>query len=83
MPRREGNAFRYTPAFPKEKAQADEVRRFVDTVLEGSAERLVMTLLERGGLSSTEANRIRQMILTSRAKVEGEKRNGATTTLPG
>ena len=27
-----------------------------------------MTLLERGGLSSAEANRIRQMILTSRHK---------------
>jgi predicted transcriptional regulator len=68
VPRREGNAFRYTAAFPKEAAQAEEVRRLVDTVFDGSAEGLVMTLLERGGLSSAEANRIRQMILASRRK---------------
>lgn len=64
--RREGNAHRYTAAFGKEAAQAEEVRRLVDTVFHGSAEGLVMTLLERGGLSAAEASRIRQMILNSR-----------------
>ena len=73
MPRREGNAFRYTPAFPKEKAQAEEVRRLVDTVFNGSAESLVMTLLERGELTLKEEKRIREMILTARRR--GSKGN--------
>ncbi len=73
VPRREGNAFRYTPAFPKEKAQAEEVRRLVDTVFNGSAESLVMTLLERGELTPKEEKRIREMILTARRR--GSKGN--------
>jgi predicted transcriptional regulator len=68
VPRREGNAFRYTPAFPKEMAQAEEVRRLVDTVFHGSAEGLVMALLEGGGLSREEAKRIRGMILANRRR---------------
>ena len=68
VPRREGNAFRYTPAFPKQRAQAGEVRRLVDTVFHGSAEGLVLTLLEGGGLSPEEAERIREMILAAQRK---------------
>ncbi len=37
VPRREGNAFRYTAAFEKEAAQAEEVRRLVDTVFDGQS----------------------------------------------
>ena len=59
VPRREGNAFRYTPAFPKQRAQAEEIRRLVDTVFHGSAEGLVMTLLEGGGLSPEEAKYVK------------------------
>jgi len=47
---------------------ADEVRRLVDTVFDGSAEGLVMTLLECGGLTSEEVKRIRAMILASQRK---------------
>jgi predicted transcriptional regulator len=68
VPRREGNAFRYTPAFPKQRSQAEEIRRLVDTVFDGSAECLVMTLLEGGGLSPDEAERIREMILAAQRK---------------
>lgn len=68
VPRREGNAFRYTPAFPKQRSQAEEIRRLVDTVFDGSAECLVMTLLEGGGLSPDEAERIREMILGAQRK---------------
>jgi predicted transcriptional regulator len=68
VPRREGNAFRYTPAFPKQRSQAEEIRRLVDTVFDGSAECLVMTLLEGGGLSPEEAERIREMILGAQRK---------------
>ena len=66
--RREGNAFRYTPAFPKEEAQVEEVRRLVDTVFDGSAEGLVMTLLDGGALTAEEEKRIREMILTTQRK---------------
>jgi BlaI family transcriptional regulator, penicillinase repressor len=65
---RDGNAFRYTPAFPKERAQAEEVRRLVDTIFDGSAEGLVMTLLEQGGLTAGETKRIRAMILAAGRK---------------
>ena len=73
VPRREGNAFRYTPAFPKQRAQAEEIRRLVDTVFHGSAEGLVMTLLEGGGLSQEEAKRIRGMILATRRRCRKAK----------
>jgi BlaI family transcriptional regulator, penicillinase repressor len=61
--RKVGNAFRYTAAWPREKSQAEEIRRLVNTVFDGSAEGLVMSLLEGGGLSPAEAERIRAMIL--------------------
>ncbi len=73
IPRREGNAYRYTPAFSKDEAQAEEVRRLVDTVFNGSAEGLVMTLLEGGGLTAKEAKKIRELILTTRGR--GKKGN--------
>jgi BlaI family transcriptional regulator, penicillinase repressor len=66
--RRVGNAFRYTAAWPREKAQADELRRLVETVFDGSAEGLVMTLLEGGGLSPAESERIRAMIVKANRK---------------
>ena len=63
LAQREGNAFRYTAALPREEAQAQEVRRLVKTVFDGSAEGLVMTLLDVGGLSAEEAQRIRALLL--------------------
>lgn len=60
---RDRNAFRYRPALPREAAQAEEVRRLVETVFGGSAEGLVMTLLGGGGLAAEEAQRIRAMLL--------------------
>ncbi len=71
--RRVGNAFRYTAARPRETARAEELRRMVDTVFDGSAEGLVMTLLEGGELSSDEAHRIRAMIFKAGRKGRGEK----------
>jgi BlaI family transcriptional regulator, penicillinase repressor len=61
--RKVGNAFRYTAACPREESQAEEVRRLVNTVFDGSAEGLVMTLLEGGNLSPSESERIRAMIM--------------------
>ena len=70
---REGNAFRYTAALPREEAQAEELRRLVDTVFDGSAEGLVMTLLDGGSLSAAEVQRIRAMLLKAGRKGGSEK----------
>ena len=71
--RRIGNAFRYTAAWPREKAQAEEIRRLVQTVFDGSAEGLVMSLLEGGSLSPAESERIRAMIMKANRKSKGER----------
>jgi predicted transcriptional regulator len=73
QPRRVGNAFRYTAARPREQARAEEIRRLVDTVFEGSAEGLVMSLLEGGGLKPEESDRILAMILKANRKGGREK----------
>ena len=71
--RRIGNAFRYTAAWPREKAQAEEIRRLVNTVFDGSAEGLVMSLLQGGSLSPAESERIRAMIRKANRKTKGER----------
>lgn len=73
QPRRVGNAFRYTAARPREKAQSEEIRRLVNTVFDGSAEGLVMSLLEGGSLSPEESQRIRAMIMKASRKDRREK----------
>jgi BlaI family transcriptional regulator, penicillinase repressor len=73
QPRRVGNAFRYTAARPRDEARADEIRRLVDTVFDGSAEGLVMSLLEVGNLSPDESDRIRSMILKANRKSGRDK----------
>ena len=71
--RREGNAFRYKATLPRDEAQAEELRRLVDTVFDGSAEGLVMTLLDGGGLSAEEVQRIRAMLLKAGRKSGSER----------
>ena len=58
----EGPAFRYLPRHPRETAMRGLVRRLVDTAFSGSAEGLVMALLQGRGVSRDEADRIRSMI---------------------
>jgi|SRR5579871_1301873 len=60
--RSEGKAFYYRPAVPRQEARSRVVQRLVDAVFEGSAEGLVMTLLDGRKLSKEEADRIRAMI---------------------
>jgi predicted transcriptional regulator len=72
--RREGNAHRYTAVLPREEARAEELRRLVGTVFEGSAEGLVMTLLDAGGLSAGEIQRIRAMLSKAGRKGGREQR---------
>jgi predicted transcriptional regulator len=60
--RSEGKAFYYRATVPKETAQSRVVERLVETVFGGSAEGLVLTLLDGRKLSKTEADRIRALI---------------------
>jgi predicted transcriptional regulator len=60
--REAGVAFIYSAAVPREQAQQRSVERMLDTVFRGSAEGLVLTLLQSRGLSKDEAARIRDMI---------------------
>ncbi len=60
--RAEGKAFYYQATVAREDAQSRAVRRIVDAVFGGSAEGLVMTLLDGRTLSKDEADRIRAMI---------------------
>jgi predicted transcriptional regulator len=66
-----GHAFRYRAAVPRDRALRTVVRRLVDTAFGGSAEGLVMALLQGRGVSKDEAARIRAMI----DHAEGGKRS--------
>jgi BlaI family penicillinase repressor len=60
--RSEGNAFRFAAARPREATLGTMVRRLVDTAFGGSAEGLILALLDGRGVSRAEADRIREMI---------------------
>src|SRR5579862_2295754 len=55
--RSEGKAFYYRAAVPREAAQSRVVQRLVDAIFGGSAEGLMMTLLDGRKLSKAEADR--------------------------
>ena len=65
----QGHAFRYRAAVPREATLGSMVHRLVDTAFGGSAEWLVMALLDGRGVSKEEARRIRAMI----ARAEGKE----------
>ena len=52
----EGHAFRYRAAVPREAVQGMMVRRLLDSAFGGSAEGLVLALLEGRGISRAEAH---------------------------
>jgi BlaI family penicillinase repressor len=56
------HAFRYRAAAPREAVQDLMVRRLLDSAFNGSAEGLVMALIDGRGLSADESRRIRDMI---------------------
>jgi predicted transcriptional regulator len=60
--RAEGNVFLYSATRAKEGVLGKMVSRLVDTAFQGSAEGLVMTLLDARGVSSRELARIRDLI---------------------
>jgi BlaI family transcriptional regulator, penicillinase repressor len=67
------HAFRYRAAAPREAAQGMMVRRLLDSAFNGSAEGLVMALLDGRGLTDDEAKRIRDLIgRAERRRAEGK-----------
>lgn len=60
--REEGGAFFYCPAVPRAEVQRDVAQRVVDTVFDGSAAGILMSLLQDRSLTRDEAARIRRMI---------------------
>jgi predicted transcriptional regulator len=57
-----GRTFLYRAVAPRTATLGRMMRQFVETAFDGSAEGLVMALLQDPGLSSDEARRIRDMI---------------------
>lgn len=63
-----GGTFLYSATHAREKVLPRLVHRLVDTAFQGSAEGLVLTLLEGGRLSPDEAERIKAML--DKAEIE-------------
>lgn len=57
-----GNTFVYRPAVPRDATRKRMVKQLLDVAFDGSAENLVMTLLDEHQLSKQEADRIRKLI---------------------
>jgi len=62
MHRPEGNTFIYRATQHGRTARKRMIRRFVDTVFDGSTEGLLLAVLEKQSLSKEEAERIRARI---------------------
>ena len=63
-----GGTFLYSATHPREKVLPRMVHRLVDAAFQGSAEGLVLTLLEGGRLSAEEVERIKAML--DKAEIE-------------
>lgn len=68
------HAFRYRAAVPREAVQGMMVRRLLDSAFGGSAEGLVLALLNGRGISRAEALRVRDLI--QRAEEERKPKGG-------
>lgn len=62
------NTHLYRPTISREEALGTVVERLVDTAFAGSADRMVMALLDGRGVTADEASRIRDLIDASRKK---------------
>lgn len=60
--RTDERAFRYRAAVPRGAARGMMVRRLLDSAFGGSAEGLVLALLDGRGISRAEAQRVRALI---------------------
>ena len=68
-----GKTYLYAAVVSREKTLGSMVERLVDAAFEGSAEGLVLALLQGRGLSEEEAKRIRAMIGEAEKKRKGPK----------
>ena len=66
--RRRGNAYLYRAAVARDATRAGLLRRLLDSAFQGSAEGLVMTLLNEQQLTPDEARRIRERLDDSAEK---------------
>ena len=66
--RADGQTHYYSAAAPREATLNRVVHRLVDAAFAGSAEALVLALLEGRGVSAEEARRIRKLIDDARAR---------------
>ena len=73
--RANGNVLRYSAVVPQKTGLRQIARRLVDTAFQGSAEGLIMTLLEDGDLSAGEAQRIRAMLENVRREKKGRNKS--------
>ena len=62
----DGHVYRYSAAVGREATLGKMVGRLVDVAFDGSADALMMALLDERGVTPTEAERIRAMIDTAR-----------------
>ncbi|QEG21133.1 BlaI/MecI/CopY family transcriptional regulator [Mariniblastus fucicola] len=67
-----GNTHLYTAPVGEQQTMRNVVRKLVDTAFAGSAEKLVMALLDDRGVTEQEANRIRKMISENRKNSRGK-----------
>ncbi len=66
---REGTSgFFYAATVSRAEVQRSSIQKLIDTVFNGSAESLVLTLLDGGPVSKAEADRIRQLISKTRGR---------------
>ena len=69
LTRKEGaNGILYAPTVSREESQKSSVQQLIETVFDRSPEGLVLTLLNGGTLSRSEAERIRKLITDARRK---------------
>lgn len=64
--RAEGNLYHYSASVSREQTLGKMVGRLVDTAFAGSADGLMMALLDERGVTREEADRIRDMIEKAR-----------------
>lgn len=66
--REASGGFLYRATTTREQSQQRTLKKLVETVLNGSAEGLVLALLNGGNLSKAEATRIQQRIAAAKGK---------------
>lgn len=64
----DSDVFRYCATVSREETQQRSLQRMIETVFDGSAEGLVLTLLNGDTVSKSEAERIREMITRARKR---------------